>query len=217
MVDAFDIAQEQLPGTGLAYLTASSTEEDAQESDALQGSFFTQALVTGLLGAADNNRDGAVALEEAYHYAYEATLRATSLSVAGVQHPTFRYDLSGRGALILTRPAAYSGQRGRVQLPPGLGVIIMREDENGPVVAEVPADSSSRTMSLPPGRYFVRVRGEEVVYEGSHAAVAGALTTLDVDALRRIEYVQLVRKGSYAQQPLAQRIEVGALAHRAAQ
>lgn len=32
----------------------------------IRGSWFTHALVSGLLGAADRNRDGLVVLEEAY-------------------------------------------------------------------------------------------------------------------------------------------------------
>ena len=105
----FAIARRRsLPGDGLAFLTASSASEDAQESDELRGSFFTHALVSGLLGAADRDGDGAVVLDEAYRYAYEATLRATSRTFAGTQHPTFRYDFRGQGELVLTRPDAHS-------------------------------------------------------------------------------------------------------------
>jgi len=73
----------ELKGEGLALLTASSANEDAQESDELKGSFFSHALISGLLGAADSNGDGDVVLEEAYHHAYESTLRATSRHPGG--------------------------------------------------------------------------------------------------------------------------------------
>ena len=59
-------------------LAATAASEDAQESDELRGSFFTHYLVSGLLGAADEDGDGAVTLAEAYDHAYAATLRATS-------------------------------------------------------------------------------------------------------------------------------------------
>ena len=75
-------AEPRLPGEGMAFLTASSANEDAQESDELGGSFFTHAFVSGLLGAADSNHDGAVTLEEAYRHAYESTLRSTSRTFA---------------------------------------------------------------------------------------------------------------------------------------
>ena len=42
---------------GHAYLTSSSADEAAQESDRIGGSFFTHFLVTGLRGAADSDGD----------------------------------------------------------------------------------------------------------------------------------------------------------------
>lgn len=51
--------------------------------------FFTHAFVSGLLGVADSDRDGAVSLEEAYRHAYDATLRATSRTFAVRRTPRF--------------------------------------------------------------------------------------------------------------------------------
>ena|GEM_PF-6380300 len=65
-----------VPNDGVAFLTASSASEDAQESDELGSAFFTHAFVSGLFGAADGDGDGEVVLDEVYRYAYEATLRA---------------------------------------------------------------------------------------------------------------------------------------------
>jgi hypothetical protein len=48
---------------GHAFLTSSSETELSQESDRIEGSFFTHFLVTGLRGAADNTRDGRVSLK----------------------------------------------------------------------------------------------------------------------------------------------------------
>ena len=42
---------------GRVLISASGANEYAQESDALQGSYFTHYLVTGLRGAADTSRD----------------------------------------------------------------------------------------------------------------------------------------------------------------
>lgn len=98
----FFVPSQSLAGEGMAFLTASAASEDAQESDELKSSFFTHAFVSGLMGAADTNADGGVSLGEAYRYAYDATLRATSRSFYGMQHPTFQYELRGQGALIVT-------------------------------------------------------------------------------------------------------------------
>lgn len=204
----FELGDERLPGDGLAYLTASSAHEDAQESDALRGSFFTHALVSGLLGAADRDADGEVVLDEAYRYAYDETLRATSRTLAGTQHPTFRYDLRGHGDLVLTRPEAYAAQRANVALPSGYGFLFMRDDASGPITAELLEQTRERTLSLRPGRYFVRARGRDVLYEGAIVLHAGD-KSFSLDGLERIEYDRLVRKGGRSSR-LAHGPEVGA-------
>jgi Caspase domain len=113
------VLDAELSGEGLALLTSSASDEDAQESDALRGSFFTHYFVSGLRGAADRNQDGSVSLEEAYGYAYLHTLRASSQTLYGTQHPTFRFDLKGKGAVPLTWVSARGGQGGQMALPPG--------------------------------------------------------------------------------------------------
>ncbi len=195
VTDPFALPDDRLPGDGLAYLTSSAVNEDAQESDALRGSFFTHALVSGLLGAADQNGDGAVVLDEAYRYAYDATRRATSRTLAGTQHPSFRYDFRGSGDVVLTRPAAHWRERARVRVPAGIAFMIMREHAEGAVVGELSAEAVRRELSLRPGRYFIRGRGSDVLFEGTVSATAGEAVAVDVDAMERIEYAQLVRKG----------------------
>src|SRR5262249_26036883 len=49
---------------GHAFLTSSSAEEAAQESDQIGSSFFTHYLVSGLRGAADTTGDGRITLLE---------------------------------------------------------------------------------------------------------------------------------------------------------
>ncbi len=87
---------------GHAYLSSSSETEASQESDAIQASYFTQALVTGLRGAADANMDGKVSLNELYYYAFNQTLSQTETALAGPQHPSYNITLVGSGDLVLT-------------------------------------------------------------------------------------------------------------------
>jgi hypothetical protein len=87
---------------GHAYLTASSADESAQESDRVGAAFFTHYLVSGLRGAADTSRDGKVTLGEAYQFAYDETLRRTEKSRAGAQHPAYDIQLAGTGDLVMT-------------------------------------------------------------------------------------------------------------------
>ena len=87
---------------GHAFLTSSSEDEASQESDRLQGSFFTYALISGLRGAADHTGDGRVSLNEVYQFAFHETLRRTESTLGGPQHPAFDIQLAGSGDLVLT-------------------------------------------------------------------------------------------------------------------
>lgn len=87
---------------GYAFLTSSSEDEAAQESERLRGSFFTHALLTGLRGAADVTGDGKVTLNEAYQFAFNETLVQTTPTQAGAQHPAYDIKMAGTGDVVMT-------------------------------------------------------------------------------------------------------------------
>ncbi|MBT4096197.1 MAG: caspase family protein, partial [Gemmatimonadetes bacterium] len=87
---------------GYAFLTSSSAEESAQESDRIGGSFFTHYLVSGMRGAADVSDDGQVTLSEAYQFAFRETLARTVDLRGGAQHPAYDMNLSGTGDVVMT-------------------------------------------------------------------------------------------------------------------
>lgn len=179
---------------GTIFLTASSAGEDAQESDELSGSFFTHYLVSGLLGAADADSDGQVLLQEAYRYAYQHTLRASSRTLAGTQHPTFHYDVRGREQIVLTR-VRLSRRRAIVQLPRDRTYLLFQGGRDGPVVAEVGRYDPVRRISVPAGRYFVRARAQRYLLEGGVTLVGGREQIASDQLFQRIDYARLVRKG----------------------
>ena len=195
-VPPFDVqVSERVPGEGAVFLTSSSASEDSQESDELKGSFFTAALVSGLLGAADADGDGKVTLREAYAYAYVTTLRASSRSLAGTQHPTFQYEFRGQGDLVLTTLVDPRGSRAWVVFPEGRTYLLFSDSPDGAVVGEVGAGDSVRRLSVRPGRYFVRGRAPDVLLEGSLEVQAGSTVLIDESTLTRTAYARLVRKG----------------------
>lgn len=196
----------RLPSDGVVFWTSSSADEDAQESEELRGSFFTHYLVSGLLGAADANSDGAVTLSEAYSHAYEATLRASSRTLAGLQHATYREETHGLSDITLTWLAA--GSRGLAAFPAGHDYLIMQGNRDGQVVAEVGARDAQRRISLRAGSYFVRARAAKHLLEGRVAVRSSELTTVDEAALDRVEYARLVRKGG-GLRARADRLELG--------
>lgn len=210
---SFDLAvDEALAGEGAIFLSSSAADEDSQESDEIKGSFFTHYLVSGLLGSADTDGDGAVAVDEAYRYAYENTLRASSRSAAGLQHPAFQYDVRGQGKIILTRLAAAARDRAQLTFPTGRTYVLFEGSGKGAVVAEVGADAAHRTLSLRAGTYFVRGRGADDLLEGSVTLSTGKTVALREAGLERVEFARLVRKGGGGRRA-AHALTLGALAH----
>ena len=80
-------------------LRSSSTGEASQESDQLEGAIYTHYLLTGLRGAADEDGDRRVTLEEAYLYAYQRTVRRSAAGPGNVMHPSVQMDLRGAGGV----------------------------------------------------------------------------------------------------------------------
>ncbi len=194
--EVFDVAlEERLEGEGLVFLTSSSANEDAQESDALRGSFFTHHLISGLVGAADVDGDGSVTLAEAYRYAYEHTVRASSRTLQGTQHPTFEFDLRGQGGITLTQVGEIARGRARLSFPPDRAYLVFAGGPDGAVVSEVGIRDVARTVNVRAGRYFVRARARDHLLEGTITVGSGATRRVDDRALTRVEYARLARKG----------------------
>ncbi len=176
----FDIRlSDALVATGEVILASSAADELALESPEVKGSYFTHYLVSGLRGAADASGDGLVTLGEAYRFAYDHTVSATSGTLRDPQHPTYDFRLAGQGELVLTTVAERTAG---LELPEGLERALVLDLARDQVVAEVPAGSRVR-LALPPGRYAVRA-----LRDG-----AWAFTRLEVaaGAVRRVEWAQL--------------------------
>jgi hypothetical protein len=157
LVPAFSVekarAEEAVP-KGLVLIASSAADEESQESDDIDGSFFTHYLASGLLGDADANGDGRVTLAEAYAYAFGRTVGSTADTAAGPQHPSYLYDLGGAGDLVLTDlvPA-----RGGLLFGAALDGVYVVLDQTRKAVAEVAkATGEVRRLALPPGRYTLK-------------------------------------------------------------
>jgi Caspase domain len=189
------IESSRLRGDGVIVLTASAADEDAQESPALEGSFFTHHLVSAMLGAADEDGDGRVTISEAYDYAYANTLRDSSATLAGTQHPSYRYDLRGQGEVTFTEVRPRGG-RAQLVIPSDLDVLVLRGSANGAVLAEARTrPDAPGSLSLPPGKIFIRARTARALFEGALLLRDGQTSRLDLDDMDRIELARLARKG----------------------
>jgi len=188
-----DVESHGLP-EGFAILSSSAAGESAQESDSLQGSFFTHHLVAALRGVADTSADGLVSLAEAYQYAADRTVASTVATMGGVQHPTYLYELKGRSELVLTRPGRSQGLAA-VRLE-GAGQYFFRQGgRDGPIVLEAGISHEARTARLVPGAYFVQHRLPDRLREARVVAEEGRPLELANAAWSVVELDQLVRKG----------------------
>ena len=192
--ESFDISlRNNIATEGLAILTSSAAGESSQESDELRGSFFTHHLMNALRGAADHDDDGKVTLTEAYGYAYTQTLRSSGQTVA-LQHPTYSWEVKGRGELVLSTPAATQGRMGRLRLGSSSLYLILEGRRGGTVVAEVSPQGNRRELSLPAGHYFVQQRSTEEYREYQVSLAAGAVADVASLPFETVRYDRLVRR-----------------------
>jgi hypothetical protein len=190
-------AIEEPPPEGFAVLASSTATENAQESLSLGGSFFTHYLNSGLLGAADLNRDGAVTLSELYAFASSETRGATVTSPAGQQTPTFQFMLGGQHDLVLTYPGRRDLRMGTVEFAAAGRYIVQRweADALAAPVAEMAAREPGGKLALPPGRYRVTRRGERDIAERDIDVKGGETTVVATTSMNRVDLGRVVRKG----------------------
>jgi len=196
LAPAFEVDDGTKQGAeGLVILTSSSGDEDSQESDALQGSFFSHYLDSALLGSADSSGDGRVTLSEAYAYAYAHTVAQTAESAGGVQHPTYAYELAGNGDLVMTDVAVRrEGLLVPAAAPDGTYLIV---DDQGAIAAEVDKrTAAARRIALAPGDYVVTRRLADHLRLGSLRVRSGELAVLSDAALRDAPFSDDPVKGS---------------------
>lgn len=170
------LVDESVDVRGSAFLTSSSADEAAQESDRLGASFFTHFLVSGLRGAADQSQDGRVTITEAYQFAYAETLDRTARTQAGPQHAAWDIRLAGTGDLVMTDVRATTA--GLVADEPVEGRLTVRDGARR-LVAELYKPAGRRVeLGLTPGRYTVLVDRGGRLREASFSVAENGMVRL---------------------------------------
>lgn len=150
---------------GHAYLSSSSTQETSQESDEIGSSFFTNAVLTGLRGAADTSGDKKVTLNELYSYAFNETLSKTESSASGPQHPNYNITLVGSGDLVLS-DISTSECLVRVSKETE-GRVIIRNNA-GKLISEIQKSYGNPVyLALERGRYSATIITSDTTYQGN--------------------------------------------------
>ncbi|MCA9559870.1 MAG: caspase family protein, partial [Myxococcales bacterium] len=183
---------DQTAAEGMAIITSSAASENSMESDRLRGSVFSHHLLNGLRGAADRNGDGVVTLSEAYEHTYNETVRSSGRTLT-LQHPTYAWDVKGRGEVVLTRTASRRNM-GRLRLGDEW-LYLITDAQAGALVAEVKPPRANAEIALPPKRYRVQERRSRAHLNYEVALRPGEVVDLRALPAREERYDRLVRKG----------------------
>lgn len=179
---------------GHAFLSSSSADEAAQESDRIGASFFTHYLVSGLRGGADRNRDGRVTLNEAYQFAFEETVSRTATTRHGTQHPAYDMHLAGTGDVVMTDLRA---TRAALVLAAEIDGRVLIRDAGGRLVVELQkARGAPMTLGLGPERYQVTLQRESGLFQAMVDLGRGGQATLTEAALRAAAPELAVARGA---------------------
>ena len=171
--------------TGHAYLSSSSDNEYSQESDEIESSYFTNAMITGLRGAADTSGDNKVTLNELYSYAFNDTLSKTESSKAGPQHPNFNITLVGSGDLVLSDISAAESMLSLSK--EAKGKFIIRNAE-GKLISEINKVAGQPIfMALPSGQYSAMIIDEYSTKQGYFILEKDQVYVLDQNSLSTIK------------------------------
>jgi hypothetical protein len=186
---------------GHAFLTSSSAEESAQESDKIGASFFTHYLVSGLRGAADANGDGLVTLNEAYAFAFQETLASTEKTQYGPQHPAYDINLTGSGDLVLTDLRAASA--GLIVAEDVSGRLYIR-DARGVLAVELNKPEGQKVeLGLEPGAYAVVLDAKDTRYRAEVKISANKRSVLSSTDLWTFSADRTIPRGDAEDEPPA--------------
>src|SRR5213079_1488928 len=157
---------------GFAFLSSSSADEDAQESDRIGASFFTYFFVAGLRGAADRNHDGRI------------TLGRTQNTAHGPQHPAYDMHLSGTGDVVITD---LRSTESALVLPAALRGRITVVDKSGRVAVDLTKDAGEPlSLALPNETYSVHVQNSGGEFVATVTLDHVGPIAFEPDALQRV-------------------------------
>lgn len=190
---------------GHAFLTASSAEEAAQESDRIGGSFFTHYLVSGLRGAADINRDRRVTLHEAYRFAFDETLASTETTLGRAQHPIYDIQLVGTGDLVMTDLRETSAL---LDIHPNVGGRVYVRDAQGRLAAELykGVGAGAVALALEPGSYTIVVDDGSTLHRAALEVRAGEKNELTRQLLSKVSAEATTARGGPPIDPAQYRV-----------
>ncbi|MCG8418686.1 MAG: caspase family protein [Proteobacteria bacterium] len=178
---------------GHAFLSSSSADEAAQESDRIEASFFTHYLVSGLRGAADSNGDNRVTLSEAYQFAFNETVARTQATKYGPQHPAYDMHLVGTGDVVMTDLRMTNAS---LHLAKDITGRVFIRDASGRLVLEMRKSSGTLvTIGLGPESYQVFLEQGDRLFGATVSLDSGQPVTLTAKHFQAISSEATVARG----------------------
>jgi hypothetical protein len=179
---------------GYAFMTSSSATEASQESDLIEGSFFSHYLISGMRGAADMIQDGRVTLNEAYQFTFKETLAETTKTMSGPQHPYYNIEMSGTGDVVITDIRRGSAI---LVLTPEISGRIFIHDKKNSLVVELSKPAGRRIeLGLEEGEYRVINLLEGQVFESIIKLQSGVDFALSADEFSKSDKKYTTPRGA---------------------
>jgi hypothetical protein len=185
---------------GYAFLTSSSEDEAAQESDRIGASYFTHYLVSGMRGAADASGDGKVTLGEAYQFAFHETLNTTAETQAGAQHPSYDINLTGTGDVVMTDIRQVSA--GLIVDKSLHGRLFIRNEDEQLVAELYKVAGRSIELGLEPGNYQIHFDQEPARFKADIEIKDGERFSLEPENLYAVGSEETTLRGAESEDDL---------------
>ena len=197
---------------GYAFLTSSSADEAAQESDQIGASYFTHYLVSGMRGAADASGDGKVTLGEAYQFAFHETLATTAETQSGAQHPSYDINLAGTGDVVMTDVRQMSA--GLIVGKSLHGRLYIRNADQQLVAEVFKVAGRSIELGLEPGSYEIQFDQKPGKFKANVDIKDGERFSLASEDLYAVSSEQTVSRGAAEETEDLQSITFGIIDRR---
>ncbi len=166
---------KKLDADGYAILTSSSANELSNENEKFSGSVFTHFLVRGLQGKADFSKDGQISIAELYHYTYNRTVAETKDRYLNEQHPTFNYNIKGRGNITLTE---VTKKNSLIKLAKDLKGSVKIFNHSNNLILYSSKTSKRRKIPIHKGKFIIQVINKKEDSQGQTIVSVGKKDTI---------------------------------------
>lgn len=186
---------EDLDTKGYALIASSGSRQLSYESEELKGSVFSHHWIAGLRGPADYDRNNAVTLMEAFHYAQSWVGWSSERAKEAKQRPAFEINLVGQKDIVLTRPFQGKALMTFPREKTFRSYALISQTTGSVLATLIPSPSGPIRIAVPPDRYLVQGKDEDFLYQSVLDLSFGGNAEFDPGNQRRYPMETVFRKG----------------------